>query len=191
MRAASLALTLPFLTLAGFSQAQEPGVAVNMGRGLDNGGSINWTFKENWTLRPTIGAGYSRQTGFQASIGSTLLRSFGYGHRVYGYVGAGLYYGAANVGRTSTLGGPVQGGGQNGNQFNSFDPLVTASSPNVAYVTTPFGLRGQIHGNVEAFAEAAYQRTLSGQFGLGQTGQFYGNGAERFGATFGISLRLN
>lgn len=192
MRSLSLAFALPLLALSSLSAAQEEGVALNMGRGLDNGGSINWTFKENWTLRPTIGAGYSQQTGFQASIGSTILRSFGSSHRVYGYVGAGVYYGSANRGYTGgTLGGPGRGtSGISGSQGAPYDPLAVQNAGNVAYVTTPVGLRGRIYGNFEAFAEAAYQRTLSGQFGLSQAGQFSGNGTERFGATFGISLRL-
>ncbi|MBK5257897.1 MAG: hypothetical protein JJE39_17875 [Vicinamibacteria bacterium] len=187
----SLALALPLVVLPSLTMAQDTGLALNMGRGLDNGMSVNWTFKENWTLRPTIGAGYSQQTGFQVSLGSTVLRSFGFGHRVYGYVGAGVYYGSANRGRNSSFGGQGQGGrGVGGNQGNPFDPLLTQNAGNIGYVTTPVGLRGRLYGNFEAFAEAAYQRTLSGQFGLSQTGQFSGNSAERFGATFGISLRL-
>lgn len=191
------AFSFSVLLLPSVALAQDPGVSLNMGRGLDNGGSINWTFKENWTLRPTLGAGYSRQTGFQASLGSTILRSIGSGHRVYGYLGAGLYYGSANLGRGSSYGAPGQGapgiGGAQGSplQGSPYDPLLNGNAGNVAYMTTPIGLRARIHGNVEAFAEAAYQKALSGQFGLNQTGQFTGNGGERFGATFGISLRLN
>jgi hypothetical protein len=190
MRASSLSLALPLLLLPGLSLAQEPGVALNMGRGLDNGGSVNWTFRENWTLRPTIGASYSQQTGLQASIGSTILRSIGFGHRVYGYVGAGVYYGSANRGTTTAFGAPGGGGRGVGGAPDPYDHPLTGNAGNVGYVTAPVGLRGQIYGNFEAFAEAAYQRTLSGQFGLNHTGQFSGNGSERFGATFGISLRL-
>lgn len=185
MRSSRLALALPFLLLPGLSSAQDRGVALNMGRGLNNGMSVGWTFKENWTLQPTLAAGYSQATGFQASLGSTVLRSFGSGHRVYGYLGAGVYYGSANTG-VSTFGGPRQGGGpSSGNQFGS-----SLQAPNIVYATTPVGLRARLYGNVEAFAEAAYQKTLSGQFGLSQTGQFTGNGDRRFGATLGLSLRL-
>lgn len=189
MRNARLLLAaapLFFLSVPG--SAQDRGVAVNMGRGLDNGGSVNWTFKENWTLRPTIGATYSQQGGFRASLGSTILRSVGIGGRVYAYVGAGVYYGSANTGVRSTLGGTQTVGGTRGNQIDN--GAFYQNAPNIAYVTTPFGLRGRLFGNVEAFAEAAFQRTLSGQFGPTQTGQFSGNGDQRFGATFGISLRL-
>ncbi len=187
MRVSRLGLILTLL-LPGLSSAQERGVALNMGRGLDNGGSVNWTFRENWTLRPTIGATYSQQTGLRASLGSTILRSFGFGHRVYAYVGAGVYYGSANTGAGSRLGAPRTVGGVGGPQQSYSSSYLNPD--NIAYVTAPFGLRGRLYGNFEAFAEAAYQRTLSGQFGLSQTGQFSGNGDQRFGATFGISLRL-
>jgi hypothetical protein len=186
MRASLLAL--PLLLFPTLALAQEPGVALNMGRGLDNGMSLGWTFRENWTLRPTLGAGYSQQTGFQASIGSTVLRSFGFGHRVYGYAGAGVYYGSANTGVNSGFGGPGQIPGNAG--VNSLNNSLYRSVANIAYVTAPVGLRAQIYGNFEAFAEAAYQRTLSGQFGLSQTGQFSGNGNQRVGATFGVTMRL-
>ena len=188
MRASLLAL--PLLILPNLSLAQEPGVALNMGRGLENGMSVGWTFKENWTLRPTLGAGYSEQTGFQASIGSTVLRSFNLGGRFYAYAGAGVYYGSANNGAGGqTLGGPVQqgGGSVRGNQINN---SLGQSMGNLLYVTAPVGLRGRVFGNFEAYAEAAYQKTMVGQFGLSQTGQFSGNGAQRFGATFGLSMRL-
>jgi hypothetical protein len=183
-------LALPLLLLPSLGLAQEPGVALNMGRGLENGMSVGWTFKENWTLRPTLGAGYSQQTGFQASIGSTVLRSFNIGERFYAYAGAGVYYGSANNGAGGqTLGGPVQqgGGSVRGNQINN---SLGQTTGNIVYVTAPVGLRGRLFGNFEAFAEAAYQKTLNGQFGLSQTGQFSGNGRERIGATFGISMRL-
>lgn len=186
MRSSRLALAVPFLLLSGLTSAQDRGVALNMGRGLSNGMSVGWTFKENWTLQPTLAAGYSQQAGFQASLGSTVLRSFGSGHRVYGYAGAGVYYGSANTG-VNTLGGPQQGGGRgsSGNQFGS-----SLQPANIVYATAPVGVRARLYGNVEAFAEAACQKTLSGQFGLSQTGQFSGNGDSRFGATFGVSLRL-
>ena len=181
-------LVLPLLVLPSFALAQDRGVALNMGRGLDNGMSVGWTFKENWTLRPTLGAGYSQQTGFQASIGSTVLRSFGYGHRVYGYVGAGIYYGSANAGNNSTFGGRGQTPGNTG--VNALNNSLYGSTANIAYVTAPLGLRARLYGNFEAFAETAYQKTLSGQFGLSQTGQFSGNANQRFGATFGVTMRL-
>lgn len=186
MRASLLAL--PLFLLPSLALAQEPGVALNMGRGLDNGMSVGWTFRENWTLRPTLGAGYSQQTGFQASIGSTVLRSFGFGHRVYGYVGAGVYYGSANTGANPAFGGRGQNPGNTG--VTSLNNSLYQSGANIAYVTAPLGLRARLYGNFEAFAEAAYQRALSGQFGLNQTGQFSGNGSERYGATFGVSVRL-
>lgn len=188
MRLSPLALAL--LMVPSLALAQDRGMAINMGRGLDNGMSVGWTFKENWTLRPTIGAGWSKQTGFQASVGSTVLRSFNLGERFYAYVGAGVYYGSANTGvGGQAFGGPGQtsGGNVRTNQLNNGLGQNTGS---IVYVTAPVGLRGRIYGNFEAYAEAAYQRTMVGQFGLSQTGQFSGNGAERFGATFGISLRL-
>ncbi|MEO8500531.1 MAG: hypothetical protein ABI565_06420 [Vicinamibacteria bacterium] len=178
---------LPLLLIPSLTVAQDRGVALNMGRGLDNGMSVGWTFKENWTLRPTLGAGYSQQSGFQASIGSTVLRSFGYGHRVYGYAGAGIYYGSANTGVNSAFGGPGQN--QRGTGVNSLNNSLYRAA-NIAYVTAPVGLRARLYGNFEAFAETAYQRTLSGQFGLSQTGQFSGNGRARLGATFGVTMRL-
>ncbi len=187
MRVSSFAL--PLLLLPSLATAQERGLAVNMGRGLDNGLSVGWTFKENWTLRPTLGAGWSKPTGFQASLGSTVLRSFGIGERFYGYLGAGVYYGSANAGVGSSFGGPgsTTPGGGRGNQLANSLPQNSGS---ILFVTAPVGLRARLYGNFEAFAEAAYQRTLAGQFGLSQTGQFSGHGAERVGATFGISLRL-
>ena len=179
-------LALPLLVLPSLALAQDRGVALNMGRGLDNGMSVGWTFRENWTLRPTLGAGYSQQTGFQASIGSTVLRSFGYGHRVYGYAGAGVYYGSANTGGGSTLGRPNPGTtGVNGINNSGY-----GRAANIAYVTAPAGLRARLYGNFEAFAEAAFQKTLSGQFGVNQVGQFSGNANQRFGATFGVTMRL-
>ncbi len=191
MRPFALALALPLLALPGLSPAQDRGVALNMGRGLESGMGLNWTFREDWTLRPTIGAAYRQQTGFQAALGATILRSFGFGHRVYGYVGAGVYYGSANQGGTTTFGARGQSPrGAGSSPGSPYDPFLTVNSGNLAYVTAPIGLRGRLYGNLEAFAEAAYQRTLSGQFGLSQTGQFSGNQAERFGATFGVSLRL-
>jgi len=57
-------------------------------------------------------------------------------------------------------------------------------------MTAPVGVRARVFRNFEAYAEAAYQKTLTGQFGLSQAGQFSGNERERYGATFGISLRL-
>lgn len=175
-------ILLPALTLA-----QDRGMAVNMGRGLDNGMSVGWTFKENWTLRPTIGAGYSSQTGFQVALGSTVLRSFNLNDRFSAYVGAGVHFGSANSG----LGGQtLQGLGQTSSRNVRANQLNNSQNSSIVYFTAPFGLRARIHGNFEAFAEAAYQRTVNGQFGLSQTGQFSGNGSERFGATFGISLRF-
>lgn len=188
MRASFLAL--PLLLLPSLTLAQDRGVAVNMGRGLDNGMSVGWTFKENWTLRPTIGAGYSQRTGFQAAIGSTILRSVNLGERFYLYAGAGVYYGSANSGLGGqTIGGvgQPQGGNTRTNQLNN---VALRSTGSIAYVTAPVGLRARVFRNFEAYAEAAYQKTLTGQFGLSQTGQFSGNTRERFGATFGISMRL-
>lgn len=183
-------LALPVVLIATLAGAQDRGVALNMGRGLDNGMSLGWTFKENWTLRPTIGAGYSQQTGFQAVIGSTVLRSVTLGERFSLYAGAGVYYGSANTG----LGGQTIGGaGQTPGgapRANALDSSLGNSTGAIAYVTAPVGLRARVFRNFEAFAEAAYQKTLTGQFGLGQTGQFSGNERQRFGATFGLSLRL-
>lgn len=187
------ALAFALLLLPGLAAAQDRGVALNMGRGLENGMGIGWTFKENWTLRPTLGAGYSAQSGFQASIGSTVLRSFGAGHRVYGYIGAGAYYGAANVGNGSAIGGgqtPIGTGTGSRNQNNQINNSVYQNVGNVFYVTAPAGVRVRVHGNLEAYAETAYQKAIAGQFGLSQTGQFSNNGNERIGATFGLSFRL-
>ncbi|MEO8358948.1 MAG: hypothetical protein ABI672_02865 [Vicinamibacteria bacterium] len=195
MRVCALAFSL--LLLPGLAAAQDTGVALNMGRGLENGMGIGWTFKENWTLRPTLGAGYSAQAGFQASIGSTVLRSFGTGHRVYGYIGAGAYYGGANVGNGSTIGRggqtPIGSSSNPANQSNQSNQInnLYQNVGNVFYVTAPAGVRVRVHGNVEAYAETAYQKALSGQFGLSQSGQFSNNGRDRVGATFGLSLRLN
>src|SRR5262249_6813078 len=152
------------------------------GRGLDNGMGVNWTFKENWTLRPTIGAGYSQQSGFQARIGSTVLRSVGAGHRVYAYVGARAYF-TTGSGRTSRLGGPNQTGAVSGrtNFSTSASSLDRNYQPQAFYVTAPVGLRARLFGNFEAFAEAAYQKTVSGTFALSQTGQFSGDQNGRFG----------
>ncbi len=187
MRVSTLALS--FLMFPSLALAQDQGVAINMGRGIDNGMSVGWTFKENWTLRPTIAAAYSDQTGFEASLGATVLRSVAIGPRFYAYAGAGVYYGSANAGVGTPFGGPGQAlaGGPRGSELST---SLAQSSGSLAYFTTPAGLRARIYGNVEAFAEAAYQHTLSGQFGLNQTGQFSGDGNERFGATFGISIRL-
>lgn len=185
MRVSSLAF--PLLLLPTLTLAQDRGVALNMGRGLDNGMSVNWTFKENWTLRPTLGAGYSQQTGFQASIGSTVLRSVGIGERFYAYVGAGAYYGSANGGTSRGGSGQTNIGGTRGNQRS--DSLYQ-NLPNILHLTAPVGIRGRVFGNFEAFAEVAYQKALSGEFGTSQTGQFSGNGATRFGGTMGISLRM-
>jgi hypothetical protein len=184
-------LAFPFLFLPTLALAQDPGMAVNLGRGLNSGMSVGWTFRENWTLQPTIGAGYSDQTGFEALVGSTVLRSFSLGPRLYAYVGAGVYYESVN-GRTGvqTFGTPGQTGGGNV-RTNQINNSFAQSAGDLVYVTAPLGLRARIYGNFEAFAEAAYQRTLSGQFGLSQTGQFSGNGTERYGATLGISMRLH
>ena len=180
----------PLLTPPDPAAAQDRGMALNMGRGLDNGMSVGWTFKENWTLRPTLGAGYSQQTGFQAAIGSTVLRSFSLGERFHAYGGAGIYYGSANTGVSGqTVSGPGALSGGNG-RANQGSGAFAQSTGSIAYITAPIGLRARVHGNFEAFAEAAYQRTVSGQFGLSHTGQFSGNGTERYGATFGISMRL-
>lgn len=190
MRVRFFGLSLVLMSSAAFAQA--PGVALNAGRGLDNGMGVNWTFKENWTLRPTVGAGYSQQAGFQARIGSTILRSVGAGHRVYAYIGAGAYFTTGNS-RTSTLGGVNQTGGVVGQSnvsasANSFDRYY---QPQAFFVTAPLGVRARLYRNFEAFAEAAYQKTLTGQFAQSQTGQFSGDQYARFGATFGISMRLN
>lgn len=180
---------LALLLLPSLAPAQDRGVAVNMGRGLDNGMSVGWTFKENWTLRPTLGLAYSDLTGFSASIGSTVLRSFNLGERVYAYAGAGVYYASGNsYSYVQTVGGPSQPGvsGAAPNQVYG----VSQSYPDLVYVTTPAGLRARVHGGFEVFAEAAWQHTLSGEFAPNQTGQFSGNPSSRFGATLGISLRL-
>lgn len=176
------------LILPGLAVAQDSGFAVNMARGLDNGMSVGWTFKENWTLRPTLGIGYSDLTGFQASVGSTVLRSFNLGERVYAYVGAGVYYASGNSGYVQ-VSGPTQTGSR-GPVANQVQGVTAQTYPDLVYVTTPAGLRARIHGGFEAFVEAAYQHTLTGEFAPNQTGQFSGNPASRFGATLGISLRL-
>lgn len=186
MRIAPFAFSM--LLFPGLAVAQDQGFALNMGRGLDSGMSVNWTFRENWTLRPTLGLGYSDFNGFEAFLGSTLLRSFAIGDRVYVYGGAGVYFGSS---------GPSASGGTNGTQTpggvrgtGQVEIPFTQNSGSLFYFTAPVGLRARIYGNVEAFAEAAFQRTISGQFALNQTGQFSGNGRERFGGTVGISLRL-
>ena len=187
MRFSPLALALvmaPTLALA-----QDPGVALNMSRGLNNGMGLGWTFKENWTLQPTLGLGYSDATGFEASVGSTVLRSFNLGERFYAYLGAGVYYASANGGYVRYPNSPAPVGGgplptdANGLTNQSYDDLV--------YLTTPAGVRGRIFGNFEAFVEAAYQHALSGEFLPNQAGQFSGDPSSRFGATLGISIRLN
>jgi|JI6StandDraft_1071083.scaffolds.fasta_scaffold293287_1 hypothetical protein len=178
-------LALPLLLVSALASAQDRGVAVNMGRGLDNGMSVGWTFKENWTLRPTIGAAYSQQSGFQAAIGSTILRSVNLGERFYLYAGAGVYYGSANSGLGGV--GQVTGGNPRSSQSSN---AFARSTGSIAYMTAPVGVRARVFRNFEAYAEAAYQKTLTGQFGLSQAGQFSGNERERYGATFGISLRL-
>jgi hypothetical protein len=194
MRISRLALLLSVFFLPSLAAAQDRGdVALNMGRGLGSGMSVGWTFKDNWTLQPTIALGYSDQGGFQAALGGTVLRSFGWGHRVYGYVGAGVYYGSANGGYATTAGGPaprpgtVNGGTAPNNATGS--PYYYSNS-SLTYLTTPAGLRAKIYGNFELFAEAAYQRTLSGDFGPNQPGQFSGDASQRFGATLGITMRL-
>ncbi len=190
MRLAPLAVSLSLLMVPSLALAQDRGFALNMGRGLDSGMSVGWTFKENWTLRPTLGATYSEQTGFQASVGSTVLRSFNLGERFYAYIGAGVYYGSANNGVVvQTYGGPGQTSGGNA-RTNQINNSFYQDSGSLAYITAPAGLRARLYGNFEAFAEASYQRTLAGEFGLNQTGQFSGNRSERFGATLGISVRL-
>ena len=184
MRMSALALSL--LLLPGLAAAQDQGVALNMGRGLDSGMSVNWTFRENWTLRPTLGLGYSDFNGFEAFLGSTVLRSFALGERVYVYGGAGVYFGSS--GSTRVEGGQQTPGGVGG--ASQFESSYTQNSGSLLYFTAPVGLRARLYGNFEAFAETAYQKTMSGQFALNQTGQFSGNGRQRFGATFGVSLRL-
>ena len=175
------------LLAPGLADAQSEGVALNMGRGLDNGVSVNWTFKENWTLRPTLGAAYSQYNGFEAFLGTTVLRSFSLSDRISVYAGAGVHFGSTGSGGDSTTSATSPTGGRGPDQFGS---TLGGSSRSLFYVTAPAGIRAQIYGNVEAFAETAYQRAVSGQFGQNQTGQFSGNTGERFGATFGISLRL-
>ena len=160
MRVSPIALS--FLMFPSLALAQDRGVALNMGRGLDSGMSVGWTFKENWTLRPTLGAAYSEQTGFEAAVGATVLRSVSLGERVYAYMGAGVYYGSANNGAV----GQTNGGSARTNQINN---SFYQSSGSLAYVTVPAGLRARLYGNFEAFAEASYQRTLAGEFGLNQT----------------------
>jgi hypothetical protein len=152
------------------------GASIDFGSGLDNGVSFNYRFNENWSIRPTLGLGYQSQTGVQFALGSTVLRSFGYGNRVYGYLGAGVHFGSAN---------------------RAYDPYVHTSRANqqnlenVAYATTPVGLRVRLFGDIEAFAEGAYQRAFSGRFGYATWGQFHGNDRARYGATFGVSLRID
>ena len=190
MRTSILGFSLLLLT-PGLALAQDPGMALNMGRGLDNGVSVGWTFKEDWTLRPTLGAGYSQRTGLEARLGSTVLRSFGAGHRVYSYLGAGFFYSTGNSNTGSTLSGPTTGAGTGGQNFQGLTGNnLIQNQPSALYFTAPVGLRARVYGNFELFAEAAYQRTLTGQFALNQTGQFSGNQNERYGATFGLSMRL-
>ena len=184
--ALSLGIFLPCL-----AAAQEPGMAVNLGRGLDQGASLGWTFKEDWTLRPTIGAGYSQYGGWQYAVGSTLLRSFGSTHRVYGYIGVGAYVGSVNNSYSSptSLGGPSSVGGPNGTVSNSTGSL-SANRGSMAYVTAPVGVRARVFGNFEVFAEGAYQKTLAGSFTGRQSGRISGDDGQRFGATFGLTMRL-
>ncbi len=188
MRIPKLALLLTLCFLPAFASAQDRGdVALNMGRGLGSGMSVGWTFRDNWTLQPTIALAYSDVAGFQASLGGTVLRSLGWGHRVYGYVGAGIYYGSANNGYATTMGGVAQRPGTV-NGGTAYNPYYSTAS--ITYLTTPAGLRARVHGNFELFAEAAYQRTLSGEFGPDQIGQWSGDANSRFGATFGLTMRL-
>jgi len=184
MRISTLALSL--LLLPGLAAAQDKGVALNVGSGLDSGMSVNWTFKENWTVRPTLGLGYSDVYGFEAFIGSTILRSFSIGERVYVYGGAGVHFGSS--GSAQVDGGPQTPGGVRGP--GQFDSSYAQNSGSLFYFTAPVGLRARVFRNIEAFAETAYQRTMAGQFGLSKSGQFSGSGGQRFGATFGVSLRL-
>jgi hypothetical protein len=188
MRISPLALAL--VLAPGLALAQEPGVAVNMSRGLNSGMGLGWTFKENWTLQPTLGLGYSDQEGFMASVGSTVLRSFNLSERIYAYVGAGVYYGSGNGAYVGTsTGGRTQPGGVGPNQA-AINPTYQ-SYGDLMYLTTPAGLRGQVYGGFELFLEAAYQHTLMGEFAPNQSGQFSGTPTSRFGATFGLSLRMN
>lgn len=184
MRVAPFALSL--LLLPGLAAAQDEGVALNVGSGLDSGMSVNWTFRENWTLRPTLGLGYSDFNGFEAFLGSTLLRSVALGERVYVYGGAGVYFGSS--GSSPVVDGQQTPGGSRGT--GQFETSFTQNTGSLFYFTAPVGLRARIYGKVEAFAEAAFQRTISGQFALDQTGQFSGNGRQRFGGTVGLSLRF-
>ena len=180
--------TLLFALFPVVASAQDRGdVALNMGRGLGSGMSVGWTFKDNWTLQPTVALGYSDQAGFRASLGSTVLRSIGWGHRVYGYAGAGIYYGSVNTGYVTTLGGAAARPGTM-NTGTAYNPLY--GNANVTYVTAPAGLRARLFGNLELFAEGAYQRTLAGEFGPNQVGQWSGDGNSRLGATLGITMRL-
>ena len=122
-------------------------VALNMGRGLGSGMSVGWTFKENWTLQPTIALGYSDVAGFQASLGGTVLRSFGWGHRVYGDAGAGIYYGVreqrvCHDGRRNRA-----AAGDRETAAGATTPYYPTSS--ITYLTAPAGLRARLHGNFE------------------------------------------
>ena len=185
MRIPRLSFLLCLLLLPAFSSAQEQGnLSVNMGRGLDSGMSLGWAFRENWTLRPTIGLGYSNQDGLMASLGGTILRSIGVSHRVYGYVGAGVYYSTINNGVYTNVGGRPQPGTTTGSS-------VVYNTSDLSYITAPVGLRARVYGNFELFAEAAYQKALSGQFAPDQIGQFSGDANQRYGATFGLTMRLN
>lgn len=117
------------------------------------------------------------------NFGSTVLRSFPLGNRLSAYVGAGVYYGSANSGVGGhSLGNPSQTGRGNV-RANQLDSPFKQNTGSILYATTPVGVRAGVHGNFEVYLEAAYQRTLTGEFGLSQTGQFSGNGSERFGAT--------
>ena len=185
MRISRLSLLLSLLLLPALSSAQEQGnLSLNMGRGLDSGMSLGWAFRENWTLQPTIGLGYSNQGGLMASLGGTVLRSFATSHRVYGYVGAGVYYSTINNGVYMNVGGRPQPGTTSG-------ASVVYNTADLSYFTAPAGLRARVYGNFELFAEAAYQKTLSGQFAPDQIGQFSGDSSQRYGATFGLTMRLN
>ena len=190
MRIPRYAFLLPLFVLPGLASAQDQGVALNLGRGLDSGMSVGWTFKENWTLRPTIGLGYSDVSGFEANIGSTILRSFNLSERIYAYAGAGVYYASGNSSYSQPVGGTSQPRGGSGQLPNQVNGLASQSYGDLVYVTTPVGLRGHIYGGFEAFAKATYQHTLSGEFVPNQTGQISGNPSSRVGATLGISLRL-
>ena len=186
MRFHSSALAL--LMLPSLALAQDRGFAVNMGRGLDNGMSVGWTFKENWTLRPTLGIGYSDLTGF-AGLHRVDRPALVQPRR------AGLRL--RRGGRLLRIGEQLCPDRRRPGPARRFrrgpEPGLRrdlAELPGSRLHDDPGRPPGPHPWRLRGFAEAAWQHTLSGEFAPDQAGQFSGNPSSRFGATLGISLRL-